>query len=169
MGDRAALAQTIITVFVLNQEELLRDSKVTCKLSAHPLVELEPSGEALAVLIVEAKEPGFSQPDRLHYLKTSENINKRSLFFASTHRFDWKKASYLVKQLFTGCAGQNGKLQLCIHGCNSDIYLPERKKKKAKEKLSAVHTSEKQQETCSNIHSWVKKITTKSMITLFVL
>lgn len=33
---------------------------------------------------------------------------------------------YLVKKLSTGCAGQDGKLQLSIHGCNSDIYLPEK-------------------------------------------
>ncbi len=51
----------------------LRDVKLTHKLSPHPLVQLEPGGEAFVVLILEAKEPGFPQPDRLHYLNISTN------------------------------------------------------------------------------------------------
>lgn len=33
---------------------------------------------------------------------------------------------YLVEELFASCAGQDGKLQLSIHGCNPDIYLSEK-------------------------------------------
>lgn len=32
--------------------------------------------------------------------------------------------SYLVEELFACCVGLDGKLQLSVHGCNSDIYLP---------------------------------------------
>lgn len=45
-----------------------RGVKLTHKHYPHPLVQLEPGGEAFAVLILEAEEPGFPQPDRLHYL-----------------------------------------------------------------------------------------------------
>lgn len=38
--------------------------------SPHPLVQLEPGGEAFAVLILKPKEPRLPQPDCLHYLNT---------------------------------------------------------------------------------------------------
>lgn len=44
--------------------------KVKHKHCPYPLVQFEPGGEAFAVLILEAKEPGFPQPDGLHYLNT---------------------------------------------------------------------------------------------------
>lgn len=37
------------------------------------------------------------------------------------------RSTYLVKELFASGAGQDGKLQLSIHGCYSNIYLPEKK------------------------------------------
>lgn len=33
---------------------------------------------------------------------------------------------YLIEQLFASGAGQDGKLQLSIHGCDANIYLPEK-------------------------------------------
>ncbi len=45
--------------------------KRSCQGFPHPLVQFEPGGEAFAVLILEAKEPGFPQPDCLHYLNIS--------------------------------------------------------------------------------------------------
>lgn len=35
--------------------------------------------------------------------------------------------TYLVKELFASGAGQDGKLQLSIHGRDPNIYLPEKK------------------------------------------
>lgn len=52
------------------------DVKFTKKVSPHPLVQLKPGGEAFTVLILQAKEPGFPQPDRLHYL----NIRNRNTY-----------------------------------------------------------------------------------------
>lgn len=86
--------------------------------------------------------------------------------------FDCTCMAYLVKKLFASCAGQDGKLQLCIHGCNSDIYLPEKNTltKRQGEMLPAVHSSaslEKHQRAW-RATGWKKKSTTKSVLTLFV-
>lgn len=35
--------------------------------------------------------------------------------------------AYLVKELFAGGAGQDGELQLRVHGCYANIYLPEKR------------------------------------------
>lgn len=50
---------------------LCHHGRLRHKLSPHPFVELEPCGEAFAVMILKAKEPGFPQSDCLHYLNIS--------------------------------------------------------------------------------------------------
>jgi len=52
--------------------------KFTIRLSPHPLVQLEPGGEAFAVLILEAEEPGLPQPDRLDYLDVPMGNNNHT-------------------------------------------------------------------------------------------
>lgn len=37
------------------------------------------------------------------------------------------RSAYLVEELFAGGAGQDGELQLRVHGCNANIYLPEKR------------------------------------------
>lgn len=37
------------------------------------------------------------------------------------------RRAYLVKELFAGGAGQDGELQLSVHGCYANIYLPEKR------------------------------------------
>lgn len=41
----------------------------------HPLVEFEPRGKTFTVLVLQTKEPGLPQPDRLHYLNTTTTTN----------------------------------------------------------------------------------------------
>lgn len=91
----------------------------------HPLVELEPGGETFAVLVLEPKEPGFPQPDSLHYLHTGQGQHDAHTFIHRRRRQSLTE-TYLIKELFASGAGQDGKLQLSIHGCHSNIYLSEK-------------------------------------------
>ena len=54
-----------------NHWDYKRDTILSGEISlSHPLVELQPGGEALAVLILQAEEPGLPQPDGLYNLNT---------------------------------------------------------------------------------------------------
>lgn len=89
----------------------------------HPLVQLQPGRETFAILVLEPKEPGFPQPDGLDDLK-NRSSGFESVVPGNTDGNLNASAVYLVKELFASRAGQDGKLQLSIHGCNADIYLP---------------------------------------------
>lgn len=90
----------------------------------HPLVEFEPGGETFAVLVLEPKEPGLPQSDGLHYLHTHTTQHTHLAEDKQTLPLRW---AYLVKELFAGGAGQDGELQLSVHGCYANIYLPEKR------------------------------------------
>ncbi|OON90415.1 MAG: hypothetical protein ATN33_03035 [Epulopiscium sp. Nele67-Bin001] len=91
----------------------------------------------------------------------SKHINKKhDQACLLKHLFDCNPLVYLVKKLFARCAGQDGKLQFSIHGCDSDIYLPEKAHTETREEKSpAVHSSvslDKHQGVMQS-NNWVKK------------
>lgn len=99
------------------------------KQTPHPLVQFEPGGETFAVLVLEPKEPGFPQPDSLYYLCTWHGQHDPLASRLADTQTQPSRSTYLVKEVFASGAGQDGKLQLSIHGCYSNIYLPEGGKK----------------------------------------
>lgn len=50
----------------------------------------------------------------------------RSHVYPQRRRRQSLTETYLIKELFASGAGQDGKLQLSIHGCHSNIYLSEK-------------------------------------------
>lgn len=51
------------------------NSKPESGVSSYLLIEFQPSGETLSVLVLQTKEPNFPQANRFHHLKEKTQNN----------------------------------------------------------------------------------------------
>ena len=87
-------------------------------LAQNLLVEFQPGLVSLAVRVLQAKKPNFSQSDCFHHLDTNIHVSAMLYYGPGVST---TTLSYLIKQLLSGGVWLDGKLQLGINSCHSHV------------------------------------------------